>query len=89
VVAALAEEAFMRTIVLAAAALATLSLTSIDARADGSWCSYYFKGGSNCGFHSYGQCMANLSGIGGSCSPNPGYQAYNGNSGRRARNWQY
>ncbi len=64
----------MRTIVLVAAAVAVLPLTSIDARADGPWCAYDAKGGTNCGFHSYAQCMANISGIGGNCAPNPAFQ---------------
>ena len=72
----LPEEAFMRTVVLVAAALAALSLTSVSARADGAWCTYDSKGGTNCGFHSYAQCAANLRGIGGSCAPNPAFQGY-------------
>jgi hypothetical protein len=63
----------MQRIVLIAAALAALPLTSMHARADGSWCAYDFKGGTNCGFHSYGQCQSNISGIGGSCQRNPDY----------------
>jgi uncharacterized protein DUF3551 len=79
----------MRTIALATAALATLSLTGVDARADGSWCAYDVRGGTNCGFYSFAQCRANLSGIGGNCVPNPSFQTYGGDSGRRARNWRY
>jgi hypothetical protein len=71
---AIAEEATMRTIVLAAAAMAVLSWTSIEARAEGPWCIYDVSGRTNCGFYSYEQCMASLSGIGGSCLRNPGYQ---------------
>jgi hypothetical protein len=66
----------MRTIVVVAAALGALSLTSIHARADGAWCAYYTKGATNCGFHSYAQCLATVSGIGGSCAPNPAFQTY-------------
>jgi hypothetical protein len=62
----------MRTIIFVVAALA---LTSVHAHADGAWCSYYYKGGTNCGFHSYEQCMANVSGIGGYCQRNPVYPA--------------
>ena len=79
----------MRTIALATAALATLSFSSVDARADGSWCAYDVRGGTNCGFHSFAQCRADLSGIGGNCVPNPAFQSYSGESGRRARNWRY
>jgi hypothetical protein len=73
----------MRTIALVVAALAALSLTTIAARAEGPWCAYDVKGATNCGFHSYAQCQANISGIGGTCAPNPSYQ---GNRGRNSRN---
>jgi hypothetical protein len=61
----------VRTIVLVVAAWAALSFTSTHVRADGAWCSYYVQGGTNCGFHSYEQCMANISGIGGILSAQP------------------
>jgi hypothetical protein len=70
----------MRRLVLVAATLTALPLTSIDARAAGSWCAYDNDGGTNCGFYSYAQCMADISGIGGTCGPNPNYQ---GNVRRR------
>lgn len=76
----------MRTIVLVVAAWAALSFTSTHVRADGAWCSYYVQGGTNCGFHSYEQCMANISGIGGSCQRNLNYQASTGSRGRNQRN---
>jgi Protein of unknown function (DUF3551) len=68
---------FMRKIALALTALATLAalpLTTVAARADGPWCAYYYKGGTNCGFYSYSQCADTISGIGGTCGRNPGYQ---------------
>jgi len=38
------------------------------------WCANYGSpGGSNCGFSTHEQCMATVSGIGGSCDPNPWY----------------
>jgi hypothetical protein len=50
------------------------------------WCAEYggsWSGASNCGFKTLQQCMATVSGIGGSCVPN---QFYNpGRSGKRAR----
>jgi len=50
------------------------------------WCAVYggsFSGASNCGFKTIQQCMATVSGIGGSCEPN---QFYNpGRSGKRAK----
>jgi len=76
----------VRTIAVVVAALAALSLTSMHARADGAWCSYYVQGGTNCGFYSYEQCRANISGIGGSCLPNPSFAEPAGSAGRRRRN---
>jgi len=41
------------------------------------WCAYLDlgKGGAtNCGFATFQQCLATVSGIGGSCGPNPQYQ---------------
>jgi hypothetical protein len=42
------------------------------------WCAEYGGGrdgigGSNCGFVTYQQCLATISGIGGFCTPNPRY----------------
>jgi uncharacterized protein DUF3551 len=41
------------------------------------WCAYYsgaqFGGASNCGFSTYQQCLATISGIGGWCQPNTTY----------------
>jgi hypothetical protein len=68
-----AKEAVMRTIAVAAIALATLSLAGTAARADGPWCAYDTRGGTNCGFYSYPQCLAYITGIGGYCAENPQY----------------
>ena len=66
----------MRTIMLAAITLATLSISTIGARAEGSWCATYGgRGGTNCGFYSYQQCMAAISGNGGLCSQNLFYES--------------
>ena len=50
------------------------------------WCAAYggsWSGVSNCGFMTLQQCMATVSGMGGSCEPN---QFYNpGRSGKRNR----
>jgi len=50
------------------------------------WCAVYggsMSGSSNCGFKTLQQCMATVSGVGGSCQPN---QFYNpGRSGKRAK----
>jgi len=40
---------------------------------NGGWCANYNMGGgaTNCGFATFQQCMAAVSGVGGSCSPSP------------------
>jgi len=52
--------------------LSTLGLAS-PANAQGAWCAQYGgpAGGTNCGFYTYQQCRAAVSGIGGFCSPSP------------------
>ena len=60
----------MRTVILLVAALAVLPLTNVDARAGGAWCARDSKGGTNCGFHTYEDCRANILGIGGYCDRN-------------------
>jgi Protein of unknown function (DUF3551) len=67
----------MRTVVLVAAALAALPLMGISADADGRWCARDTRGGTNCGFHTYAQCQADIRGIGGSCDLNQAFQTYN------------
>jgi Protein of unknown function (DUF3551) len=57
----------MRTASLALVVLAALSFSSIAAHA-GSWCAHYRNGGNNCGFHSFEQCQAAVSGVGGFCT---------------------
>jgi len=48
---------------------------------DYPWCAYYDIGGgggggaTNCGWATLEQCLATVSGIGGSCGPNPMYPA--------------
>jgi hypothetical protein len=45
---------------------------------DYPWCAYYnFQqgGATNCGFATFQQCLATVSGIGGSCGANPMYQS--------------
>jgi uncharacterized protein DUF3551 len=40
------------------------------------WCAYYGPhfGATNCGFATFQQCLAAISGVGGSCGANPMYQ---------------
>ena len=61
----------MRTIFLAAVAVAALALTGTDARA-APWCAIYGTDlGTNCGFYTIEQCRAALSGAGrGYCTLN-------------------
>ena len=67
----------MRRILPVAITLAALSLSTIGARADGTWCAHYGTqgGATNCGFYSFQQCMATISGNGGFCQTNP-FSAY-------------
>ena len=66
----------MRTIPVVAITLAVLFLSTIGARADGTWCAQYGgKGLTNCGFYSFEQCQAARSGNGGFCYQNP-FSAY-------------
>jgi Protein of unknown function (DUF3551) len=59
----------MRTITIVSITLATLSLSTFGALAEGKWCAHYGgRGATNCGFNSYEQCMAAISGNGGYCS---------------------
>ena len=52
---------------------AALFLSTIGARADGTWCAHYGAkgGGTNCGFYSFEQCEAARWGNGGFCQRNP------------------
>lgn len=53
------------------------------------WCAVYggsMSGSSNCGFKTWQQCMATVSGVGGSCEPNQFYNPRGpGKRGRTAR----
>jgi hypothetical protein len=54
----------MRTIALVSITLATLSMSIIGARADGSWCANYGgRGGTNCGFYSYHNAWLRFRGL--------------------------
>jgi hypothetical protein len=43
--------------------------TSSGARGSPHWCANYNNGSSNCGFYTFQQCLAAVSGVGGSCQP--------------------
>lgn len=51
------------------------------------WCAYYGNGnrGTNCGFVSFEQCMADVSGIGGFCQRNTMYRPPTGPHKRHDR----
>jgi hypothetical protein len=75
-------------LVLAIGAVVTIG--ALDAAtpvsAQGAWCASYFgpSGGTNCGFYTYAQCRAAVSGVGGTCSPSP-YVRYTDKPRRKAR----
>jgi hypothetical protein len=77
----------MKTLLAALALVAATMLCGTSARAQNyAWCAQY--GGhniasTNCGFASFEQCRATISGIGGSCYPNPQYQPLPGTHPRR------
>ena len=61
----------------ATAAVTILSASNVAQAREYPWCAYY--GGrdfaaTNCGFVTFAQCQATISGIGGSCQPNPAYR---------------
>jgi hypothetical protein len=65
----------MRTIAVVSIMFAALFL-STDGTHAAPWCADYTgKGGSNCGFYSFQQCQATVSGRGGFCRSNP-FEAY-------------
>ena len=75
------------TIVFATLVLSTVVLAQLPASAlpidNTRWCAVYSRhGGTNCGFFTWQQCMATVSGIGGFCEPN---QFYNPGPASRTR----
>jgi len=68
---------FRAQVIVAALVMIPAVLTQTPASA--SWCAEYSAGGGgeSCGFSSFEQCQASVSGIGGFCRPsqynNPGY----------------
>lgn len=63
----------MRIAAAAAVAVAAgfLASTAREARAQQQWCAYYDAYTYNCGFRSFAQCLATISGVGGACRRNP------------------
>jgi hypothetical protein len=63
----------------AVAALTVFNAPSVKAEVQYPWCAHYghFGGAAeNCGFSTLQQCMATVSGIGGSCDRNPMYRRH-------------
>jgi hypothetical protein len=73
----------MTKLIYAAVAFASLTAATAvvqpaEAATEYPWCAQYGRwggGGRNCGFTSYRQCMATVSGIGGFCVRNEFYPA--------------
>ncbi len=73
----------MSKIPVIAATLATLLISTVGAHA-APWCAHYGgRGATNCGFYSFAQCMAAISGNGGFCSRNQLENPGRGRDGRR------
>ena len=65
----------MRTSLLALAAIVVGAYaTPASAAISYPWCARYANTGGECSFNTFEQCLETLSGIGGVCTDNPGYQ---------------
>ena len=68
----------MRVSLIIVGAFAAIVCIAKPAEArDYPWCAFYDDkdgGFTNCGFVTFEQCRAAVSGVGGSCGANPGYQ---------------
>lgn len=63
----------------------TLFLIAAPAAADPyKWCAAYRNGSNNCGFTTFEQCQASVSGVGGSCVPNQFYTGPDKSSAQRS-----
>ena len=84
----------MRLLLIIVCAFAVILCIEKPAEAQNyPWCAEYNMGGgaTNCGFATFQQCMAAVSGVGGSCGPNPMYQPAPGPypSTRHPRRYSY
>ncbi len=61
----------MKRTTLGLAGLTILAALMADMHngAKAQWCAYYEPTIYNCGFRTFSQCVANISGVGGLCSP--------------------
>ena len=70
---------------IAVGAVTSLFLIADPAAADPyKWCANYRNGGSNCGFTTFEQCQATVSGVGGFCGPNQFYTGPDKTSAQRS-----
>ena len=66
----------MRVVLGGLALLIVAGMAEPAAAQDYPWCAHYSRSGTkNCGFVSFEQCRATVSGIGGFCAINPFYAA--------------
>ena len=62
----------MLTLALATLTCLALSYAAITSADAAPWCANYSDKSTNCGFVTFQQCEADISGVGGFCAPNPG-----------------
>jgi len=81
----------MRTLLGSLVVLMAAFTVEPAAAIDYPWCGQYApsNGGTNCGFVSWQQCQAAISGNGGSCYVNPFYAAYGAQPARSKRVKRY
>ena len=63
----------MRTLTILALVIAAMGFNARDAQAEGKywpWCARYSGWTVVCGFTTFQQCLATVSGVGGICQPN-------------------
>jgi hypothetical protein len=66
----------MKALLFVTGILAAGAMTTSAAAQNYPWCAYYSGrggGGTNCGFTTFEQCLATVSGIGGFCNRNTQY----------------
>ena len=61
----------MRTLAVVTLTCLALSYVGIGRAEAAPWCANYSDKSTNCGFTTFQQCEADISGVGGFCGPNP------------------
>ena len=74
-----------RCIVTAAPILAAMAYCCTVMPAAAIWCANYSNGSNNCGFYTFDQCRAAISGVGGSCSGSDSGRSAEKPAARKAR----